>query len=318
MPTAIQISIVVPMFNEAPVADHALRTIDRIVATCADSYEIIVVNDGSTDGTAEALLALGRELKSLRVIEFARNYGKEAALEAGLEASSGYSVIFIDADLQHPPELIPDMLTLWREGSDIVNARRKDRKSESFLYNLFAGTFNFLMSRAIGEQFFGSTDFKLIDRKVADAIKQCPERNRFFRGLVTWVGFRSTEIVFDVSARQAGHSKWGLLGLIGYALKSLMAFSSLPLRFIAYTGFVTTGIGVILLIQTLYNYFSGAAALGFTTVIALQILLSGMILLGLGVIALYLASIYDEQKARPLFVVRSTTGFDQKHHKEPE
>lgn len=321
MHAVIEVSIVVPAFNEAPLLEKTISSLVEIVNSAAKTYEIIVVNDGSTDETAAILLSISQRISHIRIIELARNYGKEAALEAGLEASAGSSVIFIDADLQHPPELIPRMLELWRQGFEIVNARRQDRKDQSLFYQVAAGAFNALMSHAIGENFFGSTDFKLIDRKVVEAIKKCPERNRFFRGLVTWVGFQSTDIDFVAPLRPIGSTKWDLLGLIQYALKSLMAFSSLPLRIIAYTGFITTGIGFILLLQTFVNYYSGTAAIGFTTVIALQILLSGMILLGLGVIALFLASIYDEQKARPLFVVRKTTGFDaqsnQKNKSDP-
>lgn len=293
----VEISVVIPVFNEAPILERVLEELRSTLEGGANTYEIVVVNDGSTDATEEILRREAARSDNITVINLSRNFGKESALTAGMNFSRGACIAFIDADLQHPPYLIPGMLEKWKQGYDVVNAKKIIRARESLNYRLFAHLFNWFMSKAIGADFSGASDFKLIDRQVADALICCPERNRFFRGLVSWVGFRSTHIDFEVRERQAGLTKWSKWKLLRYSVKNLIAFSSLPLQLVAYMGFVTTGLGFVLLIQTFLNYLLGKAAIGFTTVIAIQILLGGMIISSLGVIALYIAKMYDEQKA---------------------
>lgn len=196
------------------------------------------------------------------------------------------------------------MLAKWREGFDVVNGRKRRRSHEPALYRKFAAIFNGLMSHAVGGDMAEASDFKLLDRQVVNTLMQFPERNRFFRGMVTWVGYRVADVEFDVQEREIGSTKWSLGGLIRYSLGNLLAFSSLPLVAVAYVGFATVGFGTLLLIQTLYRYFTGTAAIGFTTVIAVQVMLGGMILTALGVISIYLARMYDEQKQRPMFIIR--------------
>lgn len=312
----VEISVVIPVFNEAPILERVLEELRSTLEGGANTYEIVVVNDGSTDATEEILRREAAKFDNIIAINLSRNFGKESALTAGMNFSQGACIVFIDADLQHPPDLIPKMLEKWKQGYDVVNAKKATRARESVNYRLFAHLFNWFMSKAIGTDFSGASDFKLIDRQVADALICCPEHNRFFRGLVSWVGFRSTHIDFEVRERQAGLTKWSTWKLLRYSLKSFMAFSSLPLQVVAYMGFATTGLGLVLLIQTLLNYLTGKAAIGFTTVIAVQILLGGMIISSLGVIALYIAKIYDEQKARPLFLVREDRVVDQEKRNE--
>ncbi len=307
---AVEISVVIPVFNEAPILERVIEEL-RSTLEGGATYEIVVVNDGSTDATEEILRREAAKFDNIIAINLSRNFGKESALTAGMNFSRGACIVFIDADLQHPPDLIPKMLEKWKEGYDVVNAKKATRARESLNYRLFAHLFNWFMSKAIGTDFSGASDFKLIDRQVADAVIRCPEHNRFFRGLVSWVGFRSTHIDFEVRKRQAGLTKWSTWKLLRYSLKNFIAFSSLPLQVVAYMGFATAGLGLVLLIQTLLNYLLGKAAIGFTTVIAVQILLGGMIISSLGVIALYIAKIYDEQKARPLFLVREDRVVDQ-------
>lgn len=172
------------------------------------------------------------------------------------------------------------------------------------MYRWFANSFNRLMSDMIGTKMTGASDYKLIDRQVADVLLDCPERNRFFRGLVAWVGFEVKEVEFDVVDRELGASKWSLASLIRYTLSNIIAFSSFPLVAVAYVGFITAGLGLLLLVQSLIRWIMGTAAVGFTTVIAVQVLLGGMILTALGVIAIYLSKMYDEQKNRPLFIIK--------------
>lgn len=309
--------MVIPVFNEAPILERVLEELRNTLESVGNTYEIVVVNDGSTDSTEEILHKQAARHNHILSINFSRNFGKEAALSAGMTFSRGDCIIFMDSDLQHPPDLIPNMLEKWKQGYDVVNARKIIRGKESLHYRFFSHLFNCLMSKTIGTDFFGASDFKLVDRQVADALIGCPERNRFFRGLVSWVGFRSTHIDFEVRERQAGLTKWSIWNLLRYSIKNFMAFSSLPLQIVAYMGFATTGLGLVLLVQTLLNYLLGNAAIGFTTVIAIQILLGGMIISSLGVIALYIAKIYDEQKARPLFLVRQNRVVDQEEHRTP-
>lgn len=298
-----EISVVVPVFNEGAVIEKMLEELKGVLAAINRDYEIIVVNDGSTDDTGNIAREIADGDERIHLITFSRNFGKEAALEAGLEFNSGKCVIFIDADFQHPPQLVADMIRLWEDGYDVVNAVKTRRKPDAYLHRIFADTFNRIMSYAVGSDFAGASDFKLIDRQVADAIIACRERNRFFRGLVAWVGFNTKNISFEVEDRQAGSSKWSTFNLARYFLNNVIAFSSFPLVIVSIIGFITAALGVLLFLQTLYNFFFGDAATGFTTVISLQILLGGMILAALGVVGLYIAKIYNEQKSRPLFIV---------------
>lgn len=300
----MEVSVVVPAFNEQDNLRAVVGVLEKTLRGASESFEILIVNDGSSDRTEEVLAELEGAFPFVKAVNLSRNFGKEAAMGAGLEMARGACIIFIDADLQHPPELIPAMLTRWREGADVVNAVKRDRGDESFLYRTLAGCFNRVMSSSIGSDVSGASDYKLIDRQVAEALLSCPERNRFFRGLVAWVGFKVDNLLFDVQERNAGVTKWSATSLIKYSLRNVLAFSSLPLIGVAYAGFFVVFMGFILLIQTLYNYFSGEALSGFTTVIVVQILLSGMMLFALGIIAIYIARMYDEQKSRPMYLIR--------------
>lgn len=307
-----EVSIVIPAYNEQENLRAVICVLEKILRQSTASFEILIVNDGSQDGTEDLLVKLKAEFGFVRAINLSRNFGKEAAMGAGLESAVGDCIIFIDADLQHPPELIPEMLSRWRAGIDVVNAVKRDRGNESLLYRIFASVFNRIMSTLIGSDIGGASDYKLIDRQVAMALLNCPERNRFFRGLVAWVGFKVDNLFFDVQERNAGTSKWSTLSLIKYSFQNILAFSSFPLIGVAYIGFLVVLLGLLLLIQTLINYINDQALSGFTTVIAVQILLSGMILIAIGIIAIYIARIYDEQKSRPLFLVRNPRKNDAK------
>lgn len=299
-----ELSIVVPAYNEAPGIAHLVAQLNRIVEPMAVSYEILIVNDGSRDNTAEVLHAVSQKDPRVVPVNLARNFGKESAMAAGLSEARGNAIVFIDADLQHPPELIPEMVRLWREGADVVNAVKRTRAEEPAMYRKAAALFNKVMTHAVGQNMEGASDYKLIDRQVAQVLLDCPERKRFFRGLVNWVGFQVRDLEFDVQLRETGTTKWSTMSLIRYSINNVLIFSSLPLRLVGYIGFIVATLGFLLLAQTMYRYFENTAAIGFTTVIAVQIMLGGMILLALGVIAVYLSNIYDEQKARPIFIIR--------------
>lgn len=304
-PEGVEISVVLPMYNEQAVAAHAVDVVRRQLEATGRPFEILCIDDGSTDDTATVLRGLARDVPQVRVVELSRNFGKEAALAAGLGRSRGLAVLLMDADLQHPPELIPRMIELWDQGYHVVSGVKEKRAKESLTYRGMAKLFNALMGGAAGTSFHGASDFKLLDRQVVDALLACPERARFFRGLVAWVGFRTAEIPFTVAERVAGESKWSTWGLVRYSLRNLLAFSALPLKVIALLGFAVLLFSAALGAWSLYRYLRGDALTGFTTVILLQVIIGGLLLASVGIIALYLAEMYDEVKRRPIYLVRS-------------
>jgi dolichol-phosphate mannosyltransferase len=298
------ISIIVPMFNEQEALGITLGTVIEQMESCGHAFELVCVDDGSRDRTAELLAEWSERDARIVPLILSRNFGKEAALAAGLAAATGDAAILIDADMQHPPTLIPTMVDRWLDGYDIVNAVKRDRGRERLAYRIMAATFNMLMGAAAGARHRGASDFKLLDRQVIDAIDQCPERHRFFRGLVTWVGFRETSVPFEVAPRAAGTTKWSLVGLIRYSLRNLLAFSAFPLKLTAALGLLGLLVVVAVSSIALYQYATGTAIGGFTTVIFLQSIIGGGIFASLGVLALYISEMYEEQKQRPLFIVR--------------
>lgn len=304
------LSIIFPMYNEEAVARLLLTEVRLRLLEVGMSYEILCVNDGSSDGTGALLDEEARLDPRLVVVHFSRNFGKEAALAAGLDHARGRAAILLDSDLQHPPALLGEFVRRWQAGADVVNGVKAERGRESFLYAASAGVFNRLMGASLprdgAAKFVGASDFKLLDREVIEALKRCPERNRFFRGLVAWVGFTVDTVPFEVQARAAGLSKWSGTALLRYSLRNLLAFSALPLRVIASVGFTmllfTMGLGA----WTLYRYFRGDSLAGFPTVILLELLLGSLVLTSLGVVSLYLAEMFDELKQRPIYVCRAT------------
>ncbi len=299
-----ELSVIVPAFNESASLPACIAELEKVCRACSENFEILVVNDGSTDDSSSVLTSLQRSFECLRPVILSRNFGKEAAMLAGLSSCHGRAAVLIDADLQHPPEIIPEMIGKWRDGFAVVHGVKRSRR-DGWLYLQCASLFNRLMSSAVGRDFQGASDFKLLDRKVIQAVLQCGETQRFFRGLVAWVGFRECAIEFDVQERKFGHSTWNTRSLIRYSIRNILVFSSLPLRMVAAAGFITVALGVLLGLYTLGVYFAGVALSGFSTVIVAIVFFSGMILVALGVIAAYLAMIYDELKRRPVFLVDS-------------
>jgi glycosyltransferase involved in cell wall biosynthesis len=303
-----ELSVVLPILDEAELIDRTLDVLAGQLSETGRSFEIVCVDDGSTDGTGDRLAERSAADERVVPVTFSRNFGKEAAVLAGLEVARGRAVVILDADLQHPPELVPEMVRRWEAGFDVVDAVKVDRGRESWLYRRLVGVFHAMLGEATGIDWAGASDFKLLDRQVVDALLACPERSRFFRGLVAWAGFRVTRLPFEVAERPVGRSKWLPFQLITYSLRNLVAFSPAPLRVISWIGLITVVAGAFVAGQTLYNYWTGEALGGFTTVILLIYWLSGLILLSLGVIGYYLSQMYEEQKARPLFIVRRDRG----------
>jgi dolichol-phosphate mannosyltransferase len=305
---SVDLSVVVPVFNEVSGIEAAISRLRGVLdGLDLASYELVCVDDGSTDGSGECLDRLCASDQRVRVVHFTRNFGKEAALQAGLEATRGDAAIFMDADLQHPPELIPQLVELWRDGGyDVVEARKRSRGDEGLLYRGLAWLFNGLMSRATGAGMHGASDYKLLARPALDALAQLPERHRFFRGLVHWIGFEHTSVEFDVDPRESGQPSFRPIDLLRYAFDGFLSFSTLPLVMIATAGVATTAFGALLGAVALWHFATGVAMSGFTTVILLQVIFSGLILASLGTIALYLGRLFEEVKGRPLYLVRAS------------
>ena len=305
------LSVVVPAHDEAAGITHAIDVIVDTLSSCGMKLEIIVVDDGSRDETFECVKDRSIVDSRVKGIRFTRNFGKEAALLAGLRVASGDAVVTIDSDLQHPPALIPEMIEEWRKGAMVVDAVKRRRENDGMLTRLRAGVFNALLSRLGGINMGNSSDFKLLDRVVVDAIaRELPERQRFYRGLADWVGYRHASVPFDVEARAEGEGKWSLWKLMQLATTAIVSFTSAPLQIVTILGILTLLLGVGVGADALISYFQGRAVSGFATTIITLLVVGSFIMISLGIIGEYLAKIYDEIKARPTYLVESAVGFD--------
>lgn len=302
------ISILIPFYNEEQQLPITLRTLVPILRKLPVQYELILIDDGSSDGTWDLMTAASQENPQITGLRFSRNFGKEAAICAGLAQASGDAVILMDGDLQHPPEMIPDMVRDWMTGDyDVIEGIKSTRGKESLLSRLNAKVFYGLFLRFSGYDLRNASDFKLLDRRVVDEWQRLGEHDTFFRGLSAWLGFRRKTFSFEVAAREAGTSKWSLLRLIRLSVNAITGFSTSPLQFITFLG-VLLLIGCLAIgIQTLVNWFSGHAASGFTTVILLQLLIGGSLMVSLGLIGIYIARIFTEVKGRPRYIIANST-----------
>lgn len=304
------ISVVVPAHNESAGIVGAIEVIGGILESSRVHWELIVVDDGSRDDTYQRVCGVARRNPRVKALRFSRNFGKEAALLAGLRAASGDAVITIDADLQHPPSLIPAMLESWRQGAQVVDAVKRSRDTDGFVTRLRARIFNAVLSRLGGIKLDNASDFKLLDRVVVNAVAHVlPERQRFFRGLADWVGFRHVMLEFDVEARTAGEGKWTLWKLLDLALTATISFTSAPLRIVTFLGLFTLVFGFGVAVEALYGWIHGRAVSGFATTIITLLIIGSAIMISLGIIGEYVAKIYDEIKARPAFLIESAQGF---------
>lgn len=313
------ISLIVPVFNEHSHIRANLRAI--LAQAHGDWYdlELIVVDDGSVDGSAQEISRAAINEKRIRSISFTRNFGKEPAILAGLTHAHGAAVVVLDGDLQHPPHLIPDMLTFWRQGWLVVEAVKQNRGNETMAARLYARLFYAMMRGLAGLDLQGHSDFKLLDRVVVDAYLKFPEQGRFFRGLIHWTHYPSAQIPFSVPQRAGGGgSHWSRLKLLRYAINNITSFSSLPLRLVSLLGGVTLSIGSVIGIISLIQKINGQAIGGFTTVILLLVIIGGAILLGLGIVGHYVARLYDEVKRRPSYVIKpSARSVDEVEKRAP-
>jgi len=300
----IILSVLVPVHNEGDQIAENLSLIHAEALKAGLPMEMIAIDDGSTDNTWHVLQTMVEQIAGLKALRFSRNFGKEGAICAGLAHSLGQACIVIDSDLQHPPELIPEMVRLWRdEHWEIIEGIKKTRGTESLINRIGARFFYRTLSGLSGYNLYGSSDFKLLDRKVRDAWLDMRERNTFFRGMVSWLGFRRKQITFSVAKRRLTQSRWSFFGLFRLAIVAITAFSSLPLQAVTVLGGLFLLCAILFSTYALVMYFAGLAFPGFTTVIILELLIGGVLMVSLGIIGTYIAQIYQEVKYRPRYVV---------------
>jgi len=307
------VSVIIPAYNEEENIRKAAGVLSSLLTSGKIEYELIFVDDGSTDATWREISALSVDEPCIKGIRFSRNFGKEGAIFAGLRKADGDCAVVIDCDLQHPPELIPDMVKLWKQGYEVVEAKKRSRGRENLLYKLFAKMFYSAMKAADsgkGMDLDRASDFKLLDRKVIDALSDMPERLTFFRALSSWVGFNRTHLEFDVRPREKGKSKWSFKKLFKFAISNLTSFTYIPMQLMTFMGVIFFIFALGLSVNTLLQYFSGGAVEGFTTVILLVLITGAFIMFGLGIIGYYISKIYEEIKFRPRFIITQETGFD--------
>lgn len=306
--TSVMTSIVVPAHNEVDGISSTIAELSNVLHQFGPSWEVIIVDDGSTDNTFDKVAELSSNDARIRCIRFSRNFGKEAAILAGLRYAKGQRVITIDADLQHPPSLIPEMIAAWEGGAKIVNAVKEDRATDSTIARLRARIFNTIVSRLGGVDLHDSSDYKLLDRSVVDALaRQLPERERFYRGLADWLGFQSADLPFSVESRMEGSGKWSVWKLAELALTALVSFTSAPLRIVTVLGILTMVLGVVIALEATISWARGEAVSGFATIIITLLIIGSFVMISLGIIGEYIAKIYTEVKNRPPYLVEKVT-----------
>lgn len=301
------LSIVLPSYNEEQNIANTAKVLAGLLEQENIDYELVFVSDGSKDATYEEILKAAEKNPKIKGARFSRNFGKEACIFAGLRLTTGDAVIVMDCDLQHPPQVIPQMWKLWQEGYEVVEGVKSKRGKESLGYKLSAGLFYKIMSKLIKMDMNASSDYKLLDRKVVDVLLELPEKNTFFRALTFWAGFHTTTVEYEVQERAYGTSKWSLISLMKYAITNATSFSTLPLQLVTVMGMISILFSVVLAIQTMVRYFMGSSVEGFTTVILLILIIGGFIMLSLGIIGHYIARIYEEVKGRPKYIISEVT-----------
>jgi glycosyltransferase involved in cell wall biosynthesis len=307
------LSVVAPCFNEEGVLHELYRRISQVLDGSGETWELVLVNDGSRDRTPEIMRELHAQDDRVKVVDFARNFGHQIAVTAGMDYARGDAVVLIDADLQDPPELILEMLAKWREGYEVVYAIRAERKGETWFKEFTAKMFYRIIYKITDIDIPMDTgDFRLMDRKVVNALKTMHEKHRFMRGMSVWVGFRQTGVKYVRAERYAGETKYPLKKMLKFAMDGITSFSYFPLQLATYIGFIAALLAVLGILITIILRLSGSHAfLGQATTLVSVLFLGGVQLICLGILGEYLGRIYDEVKGRPLYIVREALGFNE-------
>ncbi|SEU29443.1 glycosyltransferase family 2 protein [Paenibacillus sp. NFR01] len=306
----VRYSIIIPMYNEEAVIQETYRRIKKVMDHTGESYELLFVNDGSTDNCAAMIEEYSYWDGSVKLIDLSRNFGHQIAITAGMDYAAGDAIVIIDADLQDPPELILDMISEWRKGYEVVYAKRVKRRGESLFKKWTASAFYRILRYCTDIAIPVDTgDFRLIDRKVNDQLKRLPERNRFVRGLVSWVGFRQKAIEYERDERLAGETKYPLKRMIKLSLDGITSFSTKPLKLAGVLGGLLSVSGFLYLMYVLYMaIFTDSAVKGWASMTGISLVFNGFVLLMLGILGEYVGRIYDETKGRPLYIVQEVYG----------
>lgn len=304
-------SILVPMYNEEEVIEETYHRLKNVMDKIGESYELVFVNDGSKDKSAQIISELVKTDENIRLIDFSRNFGHQIAATAGLDYVQGQAIVIIDADLQDPPEVIPQMLEKWREGYDVVYGKRLKRQGETAFKKASAHVYYRILGALTDGNIPRDTgDFRLIDRKVCEAIKRLPEKNRFLRGMVNWVGFNQVAVEYVRDERWAGETKYPLKKMLKFAADGIFSFTYKPLKLATYIGLFLSVIGFIYLLVVLFQkLFTDTALTGWASIMAVSLVFHGITLVILGIIGEYIGRIYEEVKGRPLYIVKETIGF---------
>lgn len=309
------ISIVAPCFNEAATLPEFYRRVFEAMQKQEETWELVLVDDGSQDGTAAILRQLAHQDPRIRPVIFARNFGHQLAVTAGLDYSRGQAVVIIDSDLQDPPEVIPELIAKWRDGYEVVYAVRTEREGETWFKLFTASLFYRLIYRITDVDIpLDTGDFRLLDRKVVNVLNKMRERHRFLRGMSVWVGFRQTGVPYKRAARFAGETKYPLKKMVKFAGDAITGFSYLPLQLATYLGFAAAGISILAIPVVVAARMAGSQAFfGQATTLIAVLFLGGVQLISLGILGEYIGRIYDEARGRPLYIVRE----DPESFKEP-
>ncbi len=302
----ITFSVIAPIYNELENIPELYRRVRDVMAATGETWELVLVDDGSTDGSTERIRALAKEDEHVRPVIFARNFGHQIAITAGWDYARGQAVIIIDADLQDPPEVIPELIARWREGYEVVYAVRSEREGETWFKKFTAALFYRLIYRITDVKIPVDTgDFRLMDRKVVEVLKTMRERHRFPRGMSAWVGFRQIGVPYKRAARFAGTTKYPFKKMLRLALNAITSFSYFPLQLATYFGFLSAGLAILAIpVVILMRLVGSQAFFGQASTLIAVLFLGGVQLISLGVLGEYIGRIYDEVKGRPLYVVR--------------
>ena len=306
-----KLSVIIPAYNEEKMIPETVKTISELLEAQNIDYELLFINDGSKDMTWLSIMKECEKNQKVKGICFARNFGKESAMFAGIDHATGDCAVIIDCDLQHPPQKIVEMYRLWEQGYEVVEGVKADRGKESALHRWCANTFYNIISKLIKIDMSNASDFKLMDRKVIDVLKNMPERNVFFRALSSWVGFKKTTVSFEVQERTAGVSKWSSWSLVKYAVSNITSFSAAPMQLVTILGVLFGVFAVILGAQSLIHKIIGRALEGFTTVIIVQLLVGSIVMISMGITGYYISKIYEEIKGRPRYIVSTEVNTEE-------